>query len=62
MLSESSSVKVLNGEQVLFMGLDQVRELTQRTQSAIVHNRPYSLIGRFPEHGLTRARWRLKTW
>lgn len=36
------SVKVLDKEPVLFMGLDQVRELTQRTQSAIVLNRPFS--------------------
>jgi len=36
------SVKVLAGEPVLFMGLDQVRELTQRTQSAIILNRPFS--------------------
>jgi DNA-directed DNA polymerase III PolC len=36
------SVKVLDGEPVLFMGLDQVRELTQRTQAAILHNRPFS--------------------
>ena len=36
------SVKVLDEEPVLFMGLDQVRELTQRTQSAIVLNRPFS--------------------
>ncbi|MFZ0533565.1 MAG: DNA polymerase III subunit alpha [Anaerolineales bacterium] len=41
------SVKVLDGEPVLFMGLDQVRELTQRTQSAIVHNRPFSSLGDF---------------
>ncbi len=40
-------VKVLNGEQVLFMGLDQVRELTQRTQAAIVRNRPYSSLADF---------------
>jgi DNA polymerase-3 subunit alpha len=41
------SVKVMNGEPVLFMGLDQVRELTQRTQSAILHNRPFSSFGDF---------------
>ncbi len=36
------SVKVLEGEPVLFMGLDQVRELTHRTQVAITHKRPFS--------------------
>jgi DNA-directed DNA polymerase III PolC len=41
------SVKILDGEPVLFMGLDQVRELTQRTQTAIVHNRPYSSFADF---------------
>ncbi len=45
------SVKVLDGEPVLFMGLDQVRELTQRTQTSITHNRPFSSFGDF----LTRA-------
>jgi DNA polymerase-3 subunit alpha len=35
------SVRLLEGEPVLFMGLDQVRELTQRTQAAIMNNRPY---------------------
>ncbi len=41
------SVKILEGEQVLFMGLDQVRELTQRTQSSIVRNRPYTSLADF---------------
>jgi DNA polymerase-3 subunit alpha len=36
------SVKVLDGVPVLFMGLDQIRELTQRTQMAILRNRPFS--------------------
>ncbi len=36
------SVKVLEGGPVLFMGLDQVRELTHRTQVAITHKRPFS--------------------
>jgi DNA polymerase III alpha subunit len=35
-------VKVLEGGPVLFMGLDQVRELTHRTQAAITHKRPFS--------------------
>ena len=41
------SVKVLDGVPVLFMGLDQVRELTQRTQAAILHNRPFSSFADF---------------
>ncbi len=36
------SVKVIDGSPILFMGLDQVRELTHRTQTAITRNRPYS--------------------
>jgi DNA-directed DNA polymerase III PolC len=41
------SVKVLDEVPVLFMGLDQVQELTQRTQAAIVHNRPFSSLADF---------------
>lgn len=41
------SVKVLGGEPVLFMGLDQVRDLTQRTQAAILRNRPFSSFSDF---------------
>ena len=41
------SVKILDGELVLFMGLDQVRDLTQRTQMAIVQNRPFSSLADF---------------
>jgi DNA polymerase-3 subunit alpha len=41
------SVKVLDGEPVLFMGLDQVRELTQRTQTTIIHQRPFSSFSDF---------------
>jgi DNA polymerase-3 subunit alpha len=41
------SVKLLDGELVLFMGLDQVKELTQRTQAAITHNRPFSSFSDF---------------
>jgi DNA polymerase III subunit alpha len=41
------SVKLLEGEPVLFMGLDQVRELTQRTQNAILRNRPFSSLSDF---------------
>jgi DNA polymerase-3 subunit alpha len=40
-------VKMLDGVPVLFMGLDQVRELTQRTQKAIVHNRPFNSFADF---------------
>ena len=35
------SVRLKDGELVLFMGLDQVRELTQRAQTAIINNRPF---------------------
>ncbi len=41
------SVKVLAGEPVLFMGLDQVRELTQRTQTRIIQQRPFSSMADF---------------
>jgi DNA polymerase-3 subunit alpha len=36
------SVKIVEGEPVLFMGLDQVRELTQRTQAQIIQRRPFT--------------------
>ncbi len=41
------SVKLLDGVPVLFMGLDQVRELTQRTQTAILHKRPFNSFADF---------------
>jgi DNA-directed DNA polymerase III PolC len=41
------SVKVIQGEPVLFMGLDQVRDLTQRTQNAIIQNRPFISLSDF---------------
>jgi len=41
------SVKILDGEPVLFMGLDQVRELTQRTQTRIGQQRPFSSFNDF---------------
>jgi DNA polymerase III alpha subunit len=41
------SVKLVGGGLMLFMGLDQVRDLTQRTLMAIVHNRPYSSLADF---------------
>ncbi len=36
------SVSYLDGQPVLFMGLDQVRELTRRTQGNILHERPFN--------------------
>jgi DNA polymerase-3 subunit alpha len=41
------SVRVVQGEPVLFMGLDQVRELTQRTQKQILRNRPFTSLADF---------------
>jgi DNA polymerase-3 subunit alpha len=41
------SVKILHGDPMLFMGLDQVRDLTQRTQKAILHKRPFSSLADF---------------
>jgi len=41
------SVKVLEGKPVLFMGLDQVRDLTGRTQTAILRERPFSSLTDF---------------
>ncbi len=41
------SVKVLEGVPVLFMGLDQVRDLTQRTQTNILRHRPFSSLADF---------------
>jgi len=41
------SVQKINGESVLFMGLDQVKELTRRTQAAIQRNRPYNSFNDF---------------
>ena len=35
------SVSYLDNQPVLFMGLNQVRELTRRTQHAILHQRPF---------------------
>ena len=35
------SVSYLDGKPVLFMGLDQVRDLTRRTQARILHERPF---------------------
>ena len=35
------STQIVEGQPVLFMGLDQVKELTQRTQSAIQRGRPF---------------------
>jgi DNA polymerase III alpha subunit len=41
------SVKVLEGGPVLFMGLDQVRDLTHRTQTAIQRHRPFRSLADF---------------
>jgi DNA polymerase III subunit alpha len=41
------SVKILDSEVVLFMGLDQVRELTQRTQTQIIKQRPFNTFTDF---------------
>ncbi|PWB51136.1 MAG: hypothetical protein C3F13_14845 [Anaerolineales bacterium] len=41
------SVKLIDGEPVLFMGLDQVKELTRRTQSSILSKRPFSSFSDF---------------
>jgi DNA polymerase III subunit alpha len=38
------SVRFLEGQPVLFMGLNQVRELTRRTQLRIMLNRPYKSL------------------
>ena len=45
------SVAYLDGKAVLFMGLDQVRELTRRTQQRIQRQRPFHLLRRFPGAG-----------
>jgi DNA polymerase-3 subunit alpha len=41
------SVRILEGEPVLFMGLDQVRELTRRSQNRIIKQRPFSSLADF---------------
>ncbi|MFN2213380.1 MAG: DNA polymerase III subunit alpha [Anaerolineales bacterium] len=41
------SVSSLDHEQVLFMGLDQVKELTQNTQKRIIAGRPFKSLGDF---------------
>ena len=41
------SVSYIDGNPVLFMGLDQVRDLTQATQRAIIYNRPYHSLTDF---------------
>lgn len=41
------SLTYLDGEPVLFMGLDQVRELTQRTQTRILRERPFHSLTDF---------------
>ena len=41
------SVQYLEGNAVLFMGLDQVRDLTARTQTRVMRQRPFSSLGDF---------------
>jgi DNA polymerase III subunit alpha len=41
------SVKILESEPILFMGLDQVRDLTRRTQATILNERPFSSLADF---------------
>ena len=41
------SAQALNGQPTLFMGLDQVKELTQRTQTAIQRNHPFHSFNDF---------------
>jgi DNA-directed DNA polymerase III PolC len=41
------SVNYIDGEPELFMGLDQVRELTRRTQKRILEGRPFSSLADF---------------
>jgi DNA polymerase III subunit alpha len=41
------SVAYPSGDSVLFMGLDQVRGLTQRTQKKIIHGRPFRSLDDF---------------
>lgn len=41
------SVRYPGGEPVLYMGLDQVRDLTRRTQQRILHGRPFHSLSDF---------------
>ena len=41
------SVSEVDQEQILFMGLDQVRELTRRTQKRTISGRPFASLGDF---------------
>jgi DNA polymerase III alpha subunit len=41
------SVAYVDGEPILFMGLDQVRELTRRTQQRILKGRPFNSLDDF---------------
>jgi DNA-directed DNA polymerase III PolC len=41
------STRMLNGEAVLWMGLDQVRDLTRQTQRKIIQKRPFSSLSDF---------------
>jgi DNA polymerase III alpha subunit len=41
------SIQTIDGHRILFMGLDQVKELTKRTQAAIQHGRPFRSFNDF---------------
>lgn len=41
------SVKIQNGEAMLYMGLDQVRDLTRRAQARIIRYRPFHSLSDF---------------
>jgi DNA polymerase III alpha subunit len=41
------SVRYLEGQPALFMGLNQVRDLTRRTQAEIIRRRPYHTLAEF---------------
>jgi DNA polymerase III alpha subunit len=41
------SVQYISGQPILFMGLDQVRDLTRRTQHQIIRERPFNSLDEF---------------
>jgi DNA polymerase III alpha subunit len=49
-------IKTVDSKEILFMGLDQVRDLTKRTQKRILHERPFSSFVDF----MTRTAPRVK--
>jgi DNA polymerase-3 subunit alpha len=50
------SVVNMNGQQVLFMGLDQVSELTRRTQHRIIQQRPFHSFDDFMRRASPRPK------